>query len=182
MAHFERSCGDAPKTSDSVSVELPPAAQARDWRQRWNEIQEQSKRLLAPRCEAMSGKSIQSANHDLRSFLVQAYHLKDSLIHESTTTGISKSAVESAIDNDPHLALLADLANLEKHRVWNLKKHKPRSGHVPAYATISGKSTGPSGWRLSLEIQHNGNSHDGLTFASDAVSAWEKQLKAWGLI
>jgi hypothetical protein len=183
MSQFVRTCGETMKYSEHVSVVLTPAAQVRDWRQRWIEIQEHLKRLRAPHSEEMSGKSIQSANHALHSFFVQAYHLKDSLIHDSKATGVSGSTIENAIGQDPHLALLADLANLEKHQELKVdKKHQPRSGHVPVYGVVSGKSNGNTGWQLSVEIQHNGKTLDGLTFADEAVSQWEKQLRNWKLI
>ena len=162
-----------------ASTRFTPGAQARDWRQRWLEIQEHLKRLLAPRSEEQSGKTIQAANHDLHSFFVQAYHLKDSLIQESATTGIPQSTIEDAIRRDPHLALLADLANLEKH---GMLTKPPRSGDVPVWGTVSGVTHGGPGWRLSLEIHHKGKTLDGLTVAGEAVSAWERQLRQWGLI
>jgi hypothetical protein len=162
---------------DSLSLELTPGAQARDWRQRWVEIQGHLKRLLAPHSESMSAAAIQNANHDLHSFFVQAYHLKDSLIQDAQTTGVPADTVENAITADPNLALLADLANLEKHR--KLTK-SPRSGAIPTW-DVSGVSDSGTGWRLSLKIQHKGNTYDGLTFAGQAMSAWERHLKLWGL-
>ena len=122
--------------------------------------------------------SIQTANHDLHSFFVQAYHLKDSLIQDSGVTGLTAATIESAITADPHLALLADLANLDKH--GKLSK-PPRSGDLPTWE-LSGASDGGAGWRLSLKIRHKGTTHDGLTFADEAVSAWRSQLQSWGLI
>jgi hypothetical protein len=162
-----------------ASTRFTPGTQARDWRQRWVQVQEHLKRLVAPRSEQQSVQSIQAANHDLHSFFVQAYHLKDSLIQESGTTGIPASTVERAITQDPHLALLADLANLDKH--GKLTK-APRSGAVPVWGTVSAVSDGGPGWRLSLEILHNGKTLDGLTVAAEAVAAWERQLRQWGRV
>gem|GEM_PF-1375055 len=181
--HIKVTCTGSLKVAGSLSMKLTPGAQARDWRQRWVEIQEHLNRLRAPQSEPLSAKSIHTANHDLRSFFVQAYHLKDSLIHDSAATGIRASIIDDAIKRDPCLALLADLANLEKHQELDLKrKHNPRSGHVPVYGVVSGKSTGDAGWQLAAEIQHNGKILDGLTVAGEAVSAWDKQLCDWGLI
>jgi hypothetical protein len=157
----------------SLSIELTPGAQARDWRQRWVEIQEHLKRLLVPHSEAMSSASIQNANHDLQSFFVQAYHLKDSLKKDAKTTGVRATTIEDAIKADPHLALLEDLANLDKHG-------PPRSGAIPTW-NVSGVSEGNAGWRLSLTIRHKGKTLDGLNFACEAVSAWERHLSQWGL-
>ncbi len=170
-------CTENLKFSASLSMELTPGAQARDWRQRWIEIQEDVKRLLAPHSEPLSAASIQNANHDLHSFFVQAYHLKDSLKKDAGTTGVSKTTIEDAITADPHLALLADLANLDKH---GKLRDPPRSGDIPTWE-VSGVSDGDAGWRLSLTIRHKGKTHDGLNFAGEAVSAWERHLSRWGL-
>ena len=170
-------CTENLKFTASVSAELTPGTQARDWRQRWIEIQEHLKRLLAPHSEPMSAASIQNANHDLQSFFVQAYHLKDSLILDAGTTGVLETTIEDAITADPHLALLADLANLDKH--GKLTK-PPRSGDIPTW-DVSGVSDRDAGWRLSLTIRHKGETHDGLNFAGKAVSAWERHLSQWGL-
>lgn len=175
--HISVTCSGGLTPAGSASVELTPGAQARDWRQRWIEIQEHLKRLLAPHFESMSAVSIQNANHELHSFFVQAYHLKDSLIQDAGATGVTAATIENAITADSHLALLADLANLDKH--GKLTK-PPRSGDVPAWE-VSGASDGGAGWRLSLKIRHKGKTHDGLTFADEAVSAWQRHLIGWGL-
>src|SRR5215211_233346 len=54
---------------------------------------------------------------------------KDALIAASGPHGVTASTIEAAITNDPDLALLADLANIDKH----FKLSRPaRSGHAPA--------------------------------------------------
>ena len=176
--HFSVTCSGGLTLSGSASTELTPGAQVRDWRQRWIEIQDHLKRVLVPHSESMSAASIQNANHDLHSFFVQAYHLKDSLIQDSGATGVTGATIESAITADPHLALLADLANLDKH--GKLSK-PPRSGGVPTWE-VSGASDGGAGWRLSLKIWHKGTTQDGLTFTEEAVRAWRRHLQSWGLI
>ena len=175
---IERHGTESLQVSSSLSMELVPGAQARDWRQRWIEIQEHLKRLLALQSDAMSAASIQNANHDLQSFFVQAYHLKDSLKQDAGTTGVPATTIENGITADPHLALLADLANLDKH--GKLSK-APRSGDIPTW-DVSGASDGDSGWRLSLTIRHKGKTHDGLNFADEVVSAWARHLRRWALI
>jgi hypothetical protein len=179
MAHFERTCGDAVNFSGNLSTELTPAAQVRDWRQRWLEIQSHLTRLCAPHSEILSGESIQTANHELQSFFAQAYHLKDLLIEDANTTGISRTTIEDAIKQDARLSLLADLANLDKH--GKLSK-PPRSGEVPVVGPVSGVSNKAEGWHLSLKVQHKGATLDGLTVAAEAVAAWEIHLRQWGVI
>ena len=127
---IERHGTESLKVSSSLSMELVPGTQARDWRQRWIGIQEHLKRLRAAHPEPMSAASIQNANHDLQSFFVQAYHLKDSLKQDAGTTGVPETTIENAITADPHLALLADLANLDKHGKWDPRKKPRRCSHM----------------------------------------------------
>ena len=134
-------CSENLKLAGSLSMELIPGTQARDWRQRWTEIQEHLKRLLALQSDAMSAASIQNANHDLQSFFVQAYHLKDSLKQDAGTTGVPGTTIEDAITADPHLSLLADLANLDKHVEL---RDPPRSGDIPTWK-VSGVSDSDAG-------------------------------------
>jgi hypothetical protein len=170
-------CSSGVTIGGSASWELTPGAQVRDWRQRWIEIQAHLKRLLVPHLESMSAAAIQNANHEMHSFFLQAYHLKDSLVQDAGATGVPAATIEKAITADFHLALLADLANLDKH--GKLTK-PPRSGDIPTWE-VSGASAGGAGWRLSLKIRHKGSSHDGLTFASGVLPAWQRHLKSWGV-
>jgi len=103
------------------------------------------------------------------------------LKQDATATGVSEATVEAAVTNSPALALLADLANLDKH--GNLNR-PPRSGHVPAIKTVKGSSVDSSsgGWRLDMEIEHAGHIIDGLQVANDATDAWRSVLRTWGLI
>src|SRR5882762_1930121 len=88
------------KVTGSISMELTPGRQARDWRERWIQIQEHVKRMRVPHSEPMSAASIQNANHDLHSFFVQAYHLKDWLKQDAGTTGVLGTTIEDAITAD----------------------------------------------------------------------------------
>ena len=126
----------------------------------------------------MSTESIHASAYRLFSFFIQTYHLKDALKDAAPGLGL-KPNVEDTITNDSRLALLADLANLDKHT--KLTK-APRSGCAPVIKPISGvdSSTG-NGWRLSVKIEHGASVLDGLSVAQDAVTAWQEKLKAWGL-
>ncbi|MFN0303383.1 MAG: hypothetical protein ACKVQU_23840 [Burkholderiales bacterium] len=127
----------------------------------------------------MSGNAINSAHHRLQSFFIQLYHLKDTLISDPKS-GLSKTVVESAISTDPRLALLADLANLDKH---SRLTRPPRSSDVPVIGSAKGQAPGSGGgWRLRLEIIHQGRTRDGLDVAGEAMDAWRNQLHAWGII
>lgn len=121
------------------------------------------------------------ARDELHSFYIECYHLKDALIVEASTLGITKRQVEDAITADPVLALLADLANLDKHAKLNTSKHPARSGHVPAIGHASGASNS-AGWRLELPIIHAGTERDGLDVARQAVEAWRRLLTGWKLL
>jgi hypothetical protein len=116
------------KVTASLTSTLRPADQERGWGRRWRQIQRELGELLAQRSGGRSAETIQAARHDVHSFYVQAYHLKDSLKEESATIGVTKAAIEQAVTDDPALALLADLANLDKHGSLN---QPPRSGYVP---------------------------------------------------
>lgn len=172
---------DSVSASDSLTAELIPGNQARDWKQRWKLIQDELQAILSPHTETMSGESIHVALQRLLSFFIQTYHLKDALKDAAVGLGLKpKEDVEDAVTNDPRLALLADLANLDKHMKLN---KPPRSGTVPIIGKISGKDclTGV-GWELSMEIQHSTSTFNGLRVAEDAVNAWHAQLKVWKLI
>jgi len=88
----------------------------------------------------------------------------------------------NAINADPALSLVGDLANLDKHATIDAKKYPPKTGHVPTIGAASGSgSTSGEGWRLNLPIVHNGRTLDGLTVAQQAVDAWRGLLTGWGL-
>src|SRR5215813_11615684 len=166
--------------SGHAFAELVPGNQARDWKQRWKLVQEELRLVSSPHKEAMSTESIHASADRLFSFFIQTYHLKDALKDAAPGIGLKPSNVEDAITNDSRLALLADLANLDKHT--KLTK-RPRSGCAPVIKKTSGadSSTG-NGWRLSVEIEHGASVLDGLSVAQDAVTAWQEKLKAWGFI
>ncbi len=168
-------------TAATASATLTPTDQARDWERRWHEVERELTELLAPQPGGMSGDAIHAARHRLHSFYVQAYHIKDALKAEAATTGIPGETVEAAITAEPALALLADLANLDKHGTLN---RSPRSGHVPRIVSGSGTAATASdaGWRLDLQIEHGGRLLDGLMTAADAVDSWRRVLTGWGLL
>jgi len=86
----------------------------------------------------------------------------------------------NAITNDPRLALLADLANLDKH--FKLTR-PPRSGCVPVIESFSGvHSTASKGWSLSAKIKHGTVILDGVAVAKAAVAAWQEKLSLWGML
>ena len=166
--------------SGTVDASLRPGDQTRGWNRRWIEIERDLADLLKPHLGGCSAEEIHGARHRLHSFYIQAYHLKDATKAEHASTGVAKATVEAAITNEPALALLADLANLDKH--GNLNK-PPRSGDVPRIQGAAGtSSSGRAGWRLDLEIDHAGKQHDGLGVAEDAVDAWRSVLRQWGLL
>lgn len=163
----------------NVSFALSPGYQELDWKGRWAEIQAMLDRLLLQRTEECSGDAINAAKFDVLSFYVHAYHLKDALKLDPASLGLTGSEVEDAITNTPALALLADLANLSKHgRLTRL-----RSGSAPRFGNVQGcqSNSGESGWRLKLDVEHEGQLLDGISIAQGAVDAWNVQLQAWGL-
>jgi hypothetical protein len=160
----------------SIAVGTHPA---RDWRRRWEILQEDLVELETPRSGELSGRAIHAAAQQLQSFYIQLYHLKDALKLEPGSHGVSRQTIEAAVSAEPELSLLADLANLDKH--VNLRN--TRSGAVPHVTAVRGvrAGSGEGGWRLEVEISHAGRSLDGLEVARAALAAWERQLATWGL-
>ncbi len=168
--------------TSSVVASLRPAEQERTWERRWQDAQDQLARLLAPRTEPLSAGAIHNAHADLQAFYVQTYHLKDSLKEASGTTGVSGQTIENAITHDSDLALLAVLANLDKHGLLN---RAPRSGYAPKLLSIggtTGREPASGEWQLDVSIEHRGNHLDGLDIAGRAVSAWRRTLQHWNLV
>lgn len=166
--------------SDRYLAELVPGNQARDWKQRWRLIQKEVQIVCYPHTDAMSGELIHASLQHLFSFFIHAYHLKDALKDAAPELGLKPSDIEDAITNDPRLALLADLVNLDKHT--RLTK-PPRSGSVPIIEQISGTDNSDGdGWQLSVKIRHGSSIHDGLVIARNAVTAWQEKLTEWRLI
>lgn len=165
--------------SDHVEAELVPRDQTRDWKQRWKVVQDELGLLLRPHTEVMSGESIRVSLQRLLSFFTLAYHMKDALKDAATGIGLKPSDVENAVTKDARLALLADLANLDKHMKLT---RPPRSGTIPVIERVSGVDNSMGiGWRLLVQIRHRSSIVDGLAIAEDAVSAWQEQLTAWRL-
>lgn len=160
----------------SLASILRPAAQERDWRVRWTQLQQRLARVTGPRSGARSADTLHAAEQDLFEFFVSAYHLKDALIEDRVAT---KDVVESVITSNPSLALLADLANMDKHR--RLTK-PPRSGDIPVIDGPAGEASGTSAtWRLLVTIRHGGRQIDALRFADVVVTEWRTTLLSWGL-
>jgi len=177
---FAVSIEESISVSGQCSAELVPGNQTRDWKQRWSQAQKDLQSVFSPSTEAMSGESIHAWLHRLFSFFIHAYHLKDALKDAAPSLGLNASDIEAAITNDPRLALLADLANLDKH--FKLTK-PPRSGCVPVIEQISGvDSAAGNGWLLSVKIKHGTVILDGLAVAKDAIAAWQEKLSTWGIL
>jgi hypothetical protein len=150
------------------------------WEARWRGIERELATVQERRTGTLSGEAIGDAERQLRAFYVLAFHLRDALIEEASTTGIPEGVVKAAVRNDPALALLADLANLDKHGKLN---DPPKSGHAPRLGEARGASSLEApGWRLALVIEHAGRQIDGLQVAADAVEAWRRMLAGWRLI
>ncbi len=161
----------------SLSLTLTPADTSRGWKRRWSEAQRDLARISERRADELTGDAVNAAQHELRSFFTQTYHLKDALIKE---TSIAAGDIEAAVAASADLALLADLANLDKHGHLN---RPPRSGTVPQIGIPQGVADGVvPGWRLSLPIHHGPATFDGLDVARRAVEAWERVLRQWHLI
>jgi hypothetical protein len=163
---------------ESLSTSLTPADQDRDSRRRWREIQREYDAIEKRHTDPRSGDAVHAAATRLLSFFGLAYHLKDGLIADSAAHGISTKDIEDAITADDTLALLADLANLDKHFVLT---KPPRSGDIPVIGPVHDESTDDNGWQLVMPIVHKGTTKDGLAVARQTVDAWRVLLAGWGL-
>lgn len=177
---FAVSIEESISASAQCSAELIPGNQARDWKQRWSQVQKDIQSVSSPSVETMSGESIHAWLQQLFSFFIHAYHLKDALKDAAPSLGLTASDIEAAIKNDLRLALLADLANLDKH--FKLTK-PPKSGCVPIIEQISGvDSAAGNGWFLSVKVKHGTVILDGLAVAKDSIAAWQEKLSAWEIL
>jgi hypothetical protein len=181
-------CGEKPlryarsfQASVAVSVafhtSVIPGVQDRNWRIRWQQIQDELPVVSRRRTEARSAAAILGATQELFDFFVLAYHLKDYLIADQI---VPKGTVESAISASAVLSRLADLANLDKHRKPG-PQFKPRSGEWPVVGQICDSANEEGGWRLVVDIRHKGESVDGVSFAETVVDEWRKLLSSWSL-
>ena len=161
----------------SIGVVLTPRSVEPEWKQHWTRILVALGRLEEPNMTPLSGNEIMSAGSRVGDFFVLTYHLKDVLIAEGV---VGRDAVEDRVFADPRLALLADLANLNKHR---LLRRRPRSGFVPSVGEPSGsqRGDGVEGWQLVLRIEHGTRSLDALEVARSSVDAWREALESWGV-
>lgn len=157
---------------------IPGGDHARDWKSRWEAMQRELQSLASPSMDVVSRDSIFAWRERLCSFWVQACHLKDALRDAAPALGLDPRDIENAITNDPRLALLADLANQDKHVSLS---QPPRSGCVPVIGKASGQNVTPQGWTLKVPIEHNGSTLDGLDVARAAVAAWREKLEEWTL-
>ena len=163
-----------------AGVMLTPGDQRQGWERRWQDIQDEWSELGIPLTGPMSSQAIQAARQRLQSFYVNCYHLKDYLRIATLPRGVTPKAIENTITNEPDLALLCDMANLNKHGDLSLP---PRSGDKPCIASWAGSDSmhGP-GWHIKLIVEHRGQRRDGLDIAQRAIGAWRRVLHQWGMI
>jgi len=161
----------------SLSTSLKPGNQDRDWALRWRRLEARLPQVVRTRHEKRSADAVHDAAQDFFEFFYSAHHLKDALISDGA---VPSADVEAAISSSDVLSLLADLANLDKHRKLN---RPPRSGDVPAVdvADLADESSG-LGWSLKLSISHKGAVIDGAAFAASVVDEWRLLLGGWGLL
>ncbi len=167
---IEASITETVQFSDRVSGELVPGIQARDWELRWTLLQDELAQILRPHTEMMSGQSIHLAAQRLFSFFIHAYHLKDALKR------FIGDEIEDVVTKDQTLSLLADVANLDKHTSLD---RRTRSDAVPCTIKISGEDLPAVGWRLIVQIEHQGRVLDGLCLAKDVMKTWRGKLESW---
>jgi hypothetical protein len=149
---------------------------ARGWQQVWRGLEGAS--ILGTQSGTLDAANIGQAQRELETLFNECLNLRDHLANDSSVS-VKKRVIYAAIDNDPALALAADLANTSKHAVLTKPLH---SGHAPTIVKVTGVAAGEgAGWTLKMDISHDGNVLDGVTVATEAVSAWRSLLSSWGL-
>lgn len=148
----------------------------RDWQRLWQGIEGAS--VLAPQAGPISEPVIHKARAELEAFYGECLNLRDHLANDPSVP-LTKEQINAAVDADPILALVADLANIGKHAVLTKRLH---SGDRPSIVGEGGVPDSAGGWVLTVDIEHDGNTLDGVTVAEEAVVAWKAQLTAWGLL
>lgn len=159
-------------------MRLTPGDQPTGWQDRWRQIQRDAAAVCGPQSSTMTAENIRDATSRLYDFFIRAYHLKD-LLKADQGVPTSGETIESAITARPDLALCADLTNTDKHVVLD---RAPRSGKQPSFRQASASSDANGTWRLVVEIDVGSDVVDGCGLAHRIVSAWDSQLKEWGLI
>jgi hypothetical protein len=148
---------------------------AREWQDVWRGIEDAS--ILGTQEGKITAAAVTDARSKLEHVFNECLNLRDHLDIDPTVP-ITKKRIEIAIDADPMLALAVDVANTTKHAVLN---RRLRSGQQPRIVAVSGAVAG-DGWPLRMEIEHGGNTLDGVTVATEAVAAWRSLLSSWGLL
>jgi hypothetical protein len=130
-------------------------------------------------------ESVSSQDHEriadaVFNFAVTAYHVKDWLKQEATTTCTSQ-AVEDYVSSHEFLSICADLCNGSKHRKFDDSKHSPRStatgiGDSPLKVSMTSitcsSSIAVTGFTPVIDTLE-GNQYDILSWADQVVSTWK---------
>lgn len=158
---------------------LIPGKQEQDWRSRWDFFQSETSQIFLSQSGPTSADAIHMLSNRFRALLVTGYHIKDALIDAEPPISTPRAEIEKAINDDPRLALLADLANGYKHPKRN---GRLRSGSPSSIIEISGEdSPDGHGWRLKVKIAHGDNVLDGFSVAQSAITAWSEKFSDWNL-
>lgn len=177
--NFNRCFTATATASASVSWSMKPGDQKNDWAKRWTTLEADLPKVTGLRPGSAGREAIKSAEREVLEFIVSAYHLKDILKADKVLPpGVD---VEKTVSADADLALLADMANLDKHHALNSKKHPPRSGYVPKYLEHEAYSS-QGGWGLVSKYEHNGVTINAVDVARNGMAAWRTLLQSHGLI
>jgi hypothetical protein len=176
---FVASLAEYVRVSAELTLRYQPDVGPHGLQERWRHLEKRGAAelgVLLP--EPATREGLVEARNRLLGLLVELYSFKDALKVEARNFGHSEQDVEDAVTKSPHLALLADLANQEKHVVLN---SAPRSGFVPAVGPPSALFTsGQLGWTLGVEISHGSGILDACSLAQAALNEWEQLLRSWG--
>jgi hypothetical protein len=161
-----------------LEVAISPRYEGWDWKRRWAHAQGELERLMARDTEELSGEAVKVAHRELQTFFVHTYHLKDALIAEASSHGLVPN--HRGRDHqrprprpprrpaEPRQAPQAEPGSPQRRRARVISTRGVLAG------------SGEGGWRLDVQIMHNGEVLDGLEVASAALEAWRRHLKQGG--
>jgi hypothetical protein len=149
----------------------------------WQEQYDRTRRWYERFAEIHSGKehdrSSDNYRDDVHAFFVNCYHLKDWL-YGDTASGLSKDAVERAVQASLDLRLCGDLANGVKHmklsRTPRVSKDTALGRTAFALDVASGQI------RADYEVSADGQTYDAFEIATRALVDWDAFLTVHGLL
>jgi len=121
-------------------------------------------------------RPLQDYDDDMWSFFQNCWHLKDWVKNDPSVPPAIRATLEVDLASWPDLMTCADLANGTKH----LQLKTPRVGARHTQKNFRVVIGGDSSVEYVIETG-DGTQSDAVQLARNCVTAWEQQLKKYGL-